>query len=558
MVEIVTAADARRWAVATRALLAAHRSEIDRLNVYPVPDGDTGTNLYLTFDAALAAVVADHERRGVLGRASLVEDVSGIARAMLLSARGNSGVILSQLLGGFAEAVAEAGADAIDASLLTNGMRKAAEAARRAVVHPVEGTILTVADDVARVAQRAASAGVTRIGELVAICHDEALASLRRTPELLEVLRDAGVVDAGAAGYVLVLEALRRVLEGGSDDLEDPTAGENVERRALWGVVGPGTAHGPLDDGVPESHHAILPSGPAYEVMYLLDESDATRVDALRERLDVLGDSLLVIGGPALWNIHVHVDDPGAAVEAALAAGRPHRIRISHFATRLAQHRAGVGVVACAAGPGIRTLLEAAGAVVVASGPGGRASTRQLLDAVLETGARSVIVLPNDRDTLMAAQVAATAARAEGVAIHVVPSRTVVQGIAAMAVFDPDAPAPDNAVAMAQAAAATRHGGVTVAAREGLTMAGRCSTGDVLGIIDGDFALIGDDLGAVAEQVLDRLLSDPRELVTIVTGVDAPAGLGERVAAAARSRRGLDVTVVDGGQPYYPLLMGVE
>ena len=315
--------------------------------------------------------------------------------------------------------------------------------------------------------------------------------------------------------------------------------------------------HDPLD-----LEGETLGNGPAYEVMYLLTDTTPEAVQTLTGTLDRLGDSLLVVGGPDLWNVHVHVDDAGAAVEAGVTAGRPERIRITHFASQVSAlpHGTGrLGVVACAAGPGVGALLEDAGAVVVPSGPARRASAGQLLDAVRATGATAVVLLPGDRDTFMAAEIAAQAAAGEGIDAHVVPARTTVQALAALAVHDPTRSVHANVVAMTGAAVSTRHGAVTVATKEALTWAGVCHPGDVLGIVDGDVAFLGSDLAESAREVLGRLLSAGGELVTLVVGADAEPDLAARAAAVlAHDRPDLEVVVVDGGQPVYPLLIGVE
>ena len=568
MPAVLTAADARHWALLTRAALAARRTEIDALNVFPVPDGDTGTNLYLTFDAAIDEVVASHENAGILGEATLVQECRTLKRAILLSARGNSGVIVSQLVGGLCDAVIERRAEVVDALLLADAFAAGAAAARACVAHPQEGTILTVADAGAAAAVDAAEAG----GSLADVCEaavDAAQEALARTPDQLEALARAGVVDAGGAGCVLMLESFHRVVTGRWSATDDGllSAGPPLHRRDEWrpadAVAAPPLpsspalpGHDPLD--LAQQAHG---EGPAYEVMYLLTATTPEAVEALRSALDGLGDSLLVVGGPDLWNVHVHVDDPGAAVEAGVAAGRPERIRITHFASQVdtRDHPAPLAVVACAAGPGIGDLLREAGAVVVASGPGRRASAGQLLHAVESTGSSAVVLLPGDRDTFMAAEIAAQAAAGSGIDVHVVPARTTVQALAALAVLDPGRSVHANVVAMTGAAVATRHGAVSVATKEALTWAGVCHPGDVLGIVDGDVAFLGTDVAVAARDVLDRLLSAGGELVTLVLGAQAAPGLGERVAAALeRDRPELEVVVIDGGQPVYPLLVGVE
>ncbi|SDO70313.1 hypothetical protein SAMN04489867_0363 [Pedococcus dokdonensis] len=556
----------------TRAAFAARRAEIDALNVYPVPDGDTGTNLYLSLDAALDAVRTEHEKAGILGAATLEQECSALARSLLLTARGNSGVILSQLVRGFAEAIAESGSEQAGAEIIADGLERASQRAYASVTRPAEGTILTVA----RAAAQAGAAAVDR--GLVAVAEDAldaATEALRATTAQLPALERAGVVDAGAAGYLLLLEALARVVHQDGTHVGERMevfADDSMRRREDWsqvgGVVEPTGATG----GAPTGEGDLTLGGPAYEVMYLLRDTDEERVATLTTTLDGLGDSLLVVGGPDLWNVHVHVDDVGAAVEAGIEAGRPYRVRVTHFAVAGGGDDAGgrdragagkpaatVGVVACAAGPGLAEVFEEAGALVVASGPGRRASAGQLLDAARAAHALEVVVLPNDGDTVMAAEAAASAAEQEGVTLHVVRSRTAVQGLAALAVFDPTASGSRNATQMSHAAAATRHGAVAIASKQALTSAGPCEAGDVLGAVAGDVVIVGSDLEEVAIDVVARLLSSGGELVTVIGGADAPEGLAEGLGLRIeRGHRDVEVSVIQGGQPHYPLLLGVE
>ena len=547
-------AAARRWAVVTRAAFAARRAEIDALNVFPVPDGDTGTNLYLTFDAALDAARVEYEERERSGRpvddTDLATEADAFARALLLTARGNSGVILSQIFRGFADEAAATGVSGIDAQGLAAAMTRADELAWSSVAHPVEGTILSVS----RAAAAAARATVDDDGEdLYAVSSaalEAARTALAETPSQLPRLAQAGVVDAGGAGYVLLLESLERVVTG--DVLAESLAGEDpLRRRPGW--TQPAT---PVRRG-----GDLEPGGPAYEVMYLLSDATDEAVEVLKQRLDGLGDSLLVVGAGDLHNVHVHVDDVGAAIEAGIAAGRPHRIRVTHFHDQLATapDQDAQAVVTCAAGEGLAGTFRAAGAWVVASGPRRRANAAQFLEAARSTGAGRVILLPNDGDTLLAANAAAKVAAEEGIDLRVVAARTAVQGIAALAVYDPDRPFTDNVLTMSSAAAATRNGAVTVATKEALTSGGPCRPGDVLGVVDGDIVLVGDDLTRVGTDVVERLLSSGGELLTVVSGEDATPALGEDVAAVVRRhRRDLEVTQIYGGQPLYPLLLGVE
>ncbi|MFZ1288354.1 MAG: DAK2 domain-containing protein [Candidatus Phosphoribacter sp.] len=554
--DALDAATFLRWAAVARSSFAARRAEIDSLNVFPVPDGDTGTNLYLTLDGALDSARTALERAipaGSVSLPSLEAMCREMSRAMLLTARGNSGVILSQLFRGMAEHVLQTGQPALDGAGLAGALERADQLAWRAVTEPKEGTILSVSRATASATQALVQAdAAVALGDIVQVAATAAVTALERTPSQLPVLARAGVVDAGGAGYVLFIEALQRVV------LRHPPAPEDdpLLRRTGWST--PVLASRPLAD--PSDGEG---GGPAYEVMYLLSDSDDARVAGLRSRLAALGDSLLVVGAEGTWNVHVHVDDPGAAIEAGIEAGRPYRVVVTHFGEQISHaHTADPGalaVVACAAGEGIAEVFRAAGATVVMSGPGKRASAGQVLDAIRATRAGQVLVLPNDGDTELAAQAAARVATDASIQVRVVRSRTAVQGVAALAVFDDQVRLDDNAEAMTEAAAATRHGAVTIARKQALTSAGICHVGDVLGVFMGDFTIIGSDLYEVAGQVVERLLGEDSELLTVISGDGAPADLASAVVAAARiRRRDLEVTVINGLQPLYPLLLGVE
>jgi DAK2 domain fusion protein YloV len=565
--------------VATRSAFAAHRAELDDLNVFPVPDGDTGTNLYITLDSALEAAREPRmSGEGGLGPGPgtsaglMADDAAALARATLLAARGNSGVILSQLVRGLSEVIAEAAAadgtdgaadrHGLDGPMLALVLRRASDRAYAGVTRPVEGTILSVAAAAASAAELAASTG----SDLYAVAHASLVAArvaLAATTAQLPVLAQAGVVDAGGLGYVLVLEALELVIAGEpvSDPLPPRAAHLSpIALRAAAHADGNGAAAG--GDGEPRE-----PGGPSYEVMYLLSDSDEEAVATLRARLDTLGDSVLVVGGEDLWNVHVHVDDVGAAIQAGIEAGHPHRIAVTNFgdqrrARTASSGRGGLGpvaVVACAAGTGLAEVFSASGAVSVFNGPGRRASAGQLLDAIRSAGSQCVIVLPNEKDTLLAAEAAASAAADGGLEVHVVQSRSAVQGIAALAVFESTASGRDNLVAMSGAAAATRHGAVTVASKEALTSAGQCHPGDILGAVGGDVVVVGNDLVVVGAKVVARLLDGGGELLTVISGVGGGPELSAEIAKSASERHpDIEVSIIDGGQATYPLLLGVE
>jgi uncharacterized protein len=531
-----------RFAEVALAALGEAREEIDALNVYPVPDGDTGTNMFLTFEAARNAMLdqlRDHPE------ADLRSALTAFSRGALLGARGNSGVILAQLIGALCKRIGEAGADDRSAAVFADAMRCATAASYAAVGQPVEGTILSVARAASEAAEQAARQHHYRLGHVIRAGAAAAREALARTPDQLRALKDAGVVDAGGRGLCVILDAAETAVTG---------------KRSVSGLPTLGSRAIP----VPLPTGDLTPDGPAYEVMFLLDADD-DRISALRRALAPLGDSLVVVGGEGLWNVHVHVDDVGAAVEAGIDAGRPHRVRVTHFAEQIARRagiktqRTGRKVVVIAAGSGLTDLFGSAGASVVVAEPGRRPSTGQILEAITRSGAAEVIVLPNDRDSVAAAEVAAQTARDAGdVRVAVIATNAQVQGLAALAVHEPGRPFEHDVLEMTAAARHARSGAVTVAARQAITTAGPCEPGDVLGVIEGDFAVVGADLFTVAVDVVERLLGGGGELVTVVAGMDGRE-LADRCAAHLSTEHPtVDVVVYDGGQRRYPLLVGVE
>ncbi|MEV7964672.1 DAK2 domain-containing protein [Sphaerisporangium sp. NPDC088356] len=511
----------RRWSRLCADVLGRARAEIDALNVFPVPDGDTGTNLHLTMLSAAEAL------DGLPEDADAESTWRTLAQGALLGARGNSGVIVSQALRGMAEVLKHAKGGGRD---LREGLTRAAEMAREAVARPVEGTVLTVLSAVAGAVEDASD----ELAEVARKAAVAARAALGRTTGQLDVLARNGVVDAGAAGLTVIVESLAAVITDSYADRYDVPA--------------------PTARFEPEAAR-----GPGYEVMYLLEAGEEA-VAGLRGELDGLGDSLVVVGGDGLWNVHVHVDDAGAAIEAGMRAGRPYRIKVVYLEAPARTHRAGDGrgVVAVAAGDGIARLFEEAGAVVVRRRPGSSPSLAAVLTAVREAGTE-VVVLPNDTGVNAVAVAAAEIAREEGVVVSVLPTKATVQGLAALAVHDPLRRFDDDVVAMTDTAGHTRHGHVWVADREAMTSAGMCRPGDVLGVIDGDVALIGTAVEDIAVEITSRMLSVSSELVTLIMG----AGAGVRLAPAVRDHLGavrpdIEVVAYEGGQGGYPLLIGVE
>ena len=529
----------RDWTLRSLSALGDAREDIDALNVFPVPDGDTGTNLYLTMESAWQSV---EECWAAADEPPAADAARAMATGALLGARGNSGVILSQILRGTSEVLgALPDGGTLDGQAIQRLLSRAADLGYEAVARPVEGTILTVARAAADAASTLVQDGVDDASTVVAGAAAGARDALARTPTMLESLRLAGVVDAGGRGLVVVLDALAEAVSGVARAVGDAGLRVPVPR--------------PVD--AEASHHY---GGPAYEVMFLLDGDDRRRVDLLREELDALGDSLVVVGGDGLWNVHVHVDDAGAAVEAAMRAGRPYRIRITHLEpVRAGRQATGRALVAVTHGPGTAALLGEAGVGILPAAARQRPSTAEILAAMRQVHAEEVIVLPSDSDTQAVAETAAQHARESGMRVAVIPTRSIVQTLAAAAVHDPGADFDDDVVSMTRAAGATRYAAVTVASRAALTTVGPCVEGDVLGLVDGDIAAIGVDAADVARSLLAGMLAVGGELVTIVLGQDAGSELSVDLPRWLEAEFPLvEVVVHDGGQPLWPIIVGVE
>ncbi len=553
-IDVLDPSAVRRWCTGAVAALAACRAEIDDLNVFPVPDGDTGTNLLLTLRSADDAVRSDPP-------GDLAVTVTSMARGAVLGARGNSGVIASQVLRGVAEVLARSG-DGRPATgpAVAAALARGAELAWASVGEPVEGTMLSVASAAAEAAGRAGDG----LADVVGAAVGGAAAALERTPAQLPVLAEAGVVDAGGRGLLVLLQALAAVVTAA------PTGAAPAPPLARPARV-------PRDRGRLEAVRESGSDAYGYEVQYLL-AAPAAAVGGLRAELAGLGDSLVVVGtGDGTWTVHVHVNDIGAAVEAGVRAGRPHRITVTRFADAVAvpERREGVAVVAVAPAGGVAELFAAEGVVVVAGPPEpglrdggppagvpvpGMPTADQVLAAVLATVAAAVVVLPGCAEVAGTCDAAAEQARAAGVDVAVVPIRAAVQGLAAVAVHDETRRFGDDVIAMAEAAAATRFAEVLVAARDGLTMAGPCRAGDVLGLVDGDVVVIGGSPPEVAAEVLARMLNGGGELVTLVLGAGAEQERMARVLErqVAATHPGVEVAVHTVARPDAPVLIGVE
>jgi DAK2 domain fusion protein YloV len=537
----LSAAEIRDWFCVAAAELRRRSPEINALNVFPVPDSDTGSNLAQTFAEAAAAATAcvdDHPTESPLAG----DVLQAAAAAAVLGARGNSGVIAAQVLRSVADAAA--GASRWQARQLSDGLRRAAIDAYSAVADPVEGTMLTVLRAAAHACGQhddlpTLSVAVVRAAE----------EALWHTPEQLAELARAGVVDAGGLGLLVVLDVLAEVVTGAK-----------VAHPREMPVVRPGALlHGAREMGS---------EGYEYEVQYLLD-APAEAIEPLRVRLSEVGDSVVVVGTVTsgsdrkTWNVHVHVSDVGAAIEAGLAAGHPHRISVvafsdeadgAHAETPTAPATPRTALVALAPDAGSAHVLTGEGVRVLAAVP----HPAEVGPALASLGAVRFVLFHDREHTAQVAEVVA-ATRARGTRVAVIPVRSWVQALAAVAVHEPVRDFDDDVVAMAEAAAATRYAEVTIADSDGLTSVGACHAGDVLGFIDGEIVEIGKDVQDVALSLADRALGVGAELLTLLVGAPAPRGLGEIVTAHVRARSQFtEVSCYDGEQLDRPLIIGIE
>ncbi|NBU06501.1 MAG: DAK2 domain-containing protein [Acidimicrobiia bacterium] len=559
--------DALRHTLVTyRNTLKRHQADLNKLNVYPVPDGDTGTNMARTLDA----VVAELDKRP----GELEETCNAISHGSLMGARGNSGVILSQILRGLASTLKSA--RETGAPKVAEALKAASAAAYQSVLKPIEGTILTVVRESADAAVRAASDGAT-LAAMLRVARAAGRESLAKTPELLPVLKDAGVVDAGGAGFLLFLDSALHVIDG--EPLPEPEniAGPNTEQ--LIAVM----KRGEGDDKVDVSELR-------YEVMFLL-EIDDTKSKAFMQKWGEVGDSIVVVGGEGLYNCHIHTNDIGAAIEAPISlGGRPHQIRVTDlfeevaeehekreaqigapsgadtaahggkpsFKTHAALPEVTCAVVAVASGDGIAELFGNLGVHgVVTGGQTLNPSTQELLDAVEHMNAQQVVILPNNKNIIPVAQQVDGLTKKE---VRVVPTCSMPEALAALVAYDPEASAEHNGSEMAKAAAAVVTGEVTTAVRDTKTDAGAVKAGDSIGIVRGDGVVaIAPDVFECSTALLKHIVSADRELLTVIVGVDAKAATTEKIVEwVGEHFPAIACEVHRGGQPLYPYLFGVE
>jgi DAK2 domain fusion protein YloV len=528
----VTDLDAvRGLAAAALAALEASRGRIDDLNVYPVPDGDTGTNLTLTARGVVEAL----ESSAAADRGALAHEVT---RAALMSARGNSGVILSQIVRGAAESLGST--ETIHARAVAAAFRGASDAAYRAIRKPVEGTMLTVIRELAEEAERLAPAGPDVPDILRELVH-HGEESVARTQGMLDVLREAGVVDAGGAGLLEIVRGLASHVAG--EPLPEPPAYEE-------------------EIGVEAVHQEL--SRYRYCTAFLV-EGEGLDGEELERELDPLGDCLLVVGDASVLKVHVHTDDPGRALTLGVARGTIDKVEIADMHRQTAEREERLAealaidkaceAVAVVAGSGNRALFEDLGAGRLVDG--GRTmnpSAQQILDAIESSPAPEAIVLPNNPNVIMSAE---QAARMASKPVRVIPTRSIQEGLAALVAYDPTRSAEANMAEIFDALETVATGAVTLASRDAELNGVSVQKGGWLGLVEGDAVAAGEDFDEVARTVLERLLEEPRGVVTFLTGEEAPP-LDALRSYLEGHHPDLEVEIQEGGQPHYPLLLSAE
>ncbi len=526
---------------------------VNALNVFPVPDGDTGTNMFLTMKSAYTAAAEGGEAAG----RSVGDVASRAAYGALMGARGNSGVILSQIFRGMAKALD--GHAALDGPLLAAAFTEASAMAYKAVLKPVEGTLLTVSRGGAEAATIAAKEG----GDVRAVL-DRALAGARatlaKTPEMLPLLREAGVVDAGGQGFVVILEGMRLYL-----------AGRSIETEELSAIVPDGVTMA-FDVGELTEKHGEDDYG--YCTNYLLACTPGVTLDfdSIRDRMAAMGHSAVIVGDEQYVKAHIHTTDPGALLSYAVTFGALSQIKIDNMdnqvetleggassgaAAPVEERTTGVSVVAVAAGEGLSAVLRGLGAsAIVHGGQTMNPSTQEVLDAINQAPTETVIVLPNNGNVVLTARQAAEMATKQ---VRVVPTKSIPQGIAALSAFTFTADLDRNADAMTEAASGTHTGEVTRAVRDASIGGVAVTSGQVIGLLDDVLTVSGSDSATVTLDLLRAMDAERAELVTLYTGADVTQEAAEALSARVEEQfANIAVEIVRGGQPHYDYILSVE
>ena len=523
--------------------LAANHEEVNRLNVFPVPDGDTGTNMLLTLQSAVEDV-----------KESNAAEVSKIAKlashGSLMGARGNSGVILSQIFRGFARAVE--GKGSLTPAELATAFEEAANAAYRAVNKPTEGTILTVAREAGRAAATAASSPEASVPRVIAAAAAGARAAVLKTPSQLQILRDAGVVDAGGYGLQLILEGMLKSMEE-----SEPAPSSIAETRR------PASPASQVSLDLPEG-------GWGYCTEFLI-EGDNLDIELIRGQIESLGNSVLVVGEPELVKVHVHTDDPTSVINLAGGYGKLLKLNVGDMST---QHRRiletagaasgarparanGVGLVAVVAGRGLVEIFKGLGVdAIIEGGQTMNPSTKDMLTAIESVPYDEVLLLPNNGNVIAAAKQVVGLTKKK---LHVVETHSVPQGVSAVVAFRPERRGDENLRAMKAEAERVQTIEVTHAVRDTRSNGVRVKKGDVIGLINDRLEFAGDDYPEVVKKALGKLGPDAYELVTVYRGEQASDDELARLESEIRMNYpGLEVEVQQGDQQHYPFILSVE
>ena len=519
------------------SLLQRHVQALNAINVFPVPDGDTGTNLHLTLRAGVEEAA---DARG--------DDLGAVARALahgaLMGARGNSGVILSQVLRGFA-AVLDGRREA-DGPALAEALSAASAAAYGALSEPVEGTILTVVREAAQaVAEDPPATAEASLARATAAARE----AVARTPELLPVLKEAGVVDAGGLGLAIVLEGLLRSLRGEPLDVNLAPVGAT---EAGWRSEA-------------ASMHQAEHGASGYCTEFLVS-GNGLEPSAVRGHLSSLGTSLLVVGADDLLRVHLHTARPDDALAYGRTLGQLSQVKVDNLEAQIQRFASdeppppvptAIDVVAVAAGEGIEAAFRSVGVTrLVRGGQTMNPSAGEILEAIEACPAEQVVVLPNNKNIIAAAQQAAERASRR---VAVVPSRSIPQGVAAVLALNPDLPFEANTEAMERALTSVRSAEVTRAVRATRLEGRRIELGQAIGVVEGSLRVVADDLEAAVDACVAELLSPEASLLTLYAGRDVRDEDAEAVAGALRARYPhLEVELVGGGQPHYPYILSLE
>ena len=526
------------------ALLTKNRESIDALNVFPVPDGDTGTNMTQT----MATAVKELASRTF----PTVSDVaSTVAKGALKGARGNSGVILSQILRGIARALE--GAEEMNAQAFVRALRSGADTAYKAVMKPKEGTILTVARVIAEELEREKTTDMLELMRKVLSVGD---AILKRTPEMLPVLKQAGVVDSGGKGLMVVYAGFYAALSG--EPVEQTSSDDQPHHGA------------PLPGEFVDDHDSMAEIKFAYCTEFIVSHPKPNLKDSevarLRKRLERIGDCVLVVGDLEVVKVHVHTNEPGKALQMALELGELDYIKIDNmleeFRERLAKRPPEpelkeFGMVSVALGSGLTEIFrDMAVDQVVDGGQTMNPSIDELVQAIESTRAKQVFVLPNNTNIILAAQQAAELTEKK---VYVIPTKSVPMGIAAAIAFMPDLSGEENAANMTEAAERVHTAAITYAVRDTTFDDREIHEGDIMGLVDNRIVQLGTDPAVVAEEILGDMVTEDSELITIYYGEDTPVEQAEALSAKLSEAYGsCDVSVYLGGQPLYYYLIAVE